>query len=268
MNKNQDPAHPSDGSIAPNGKPKIPLSPHNCNTDRAPHTDHRTPPPPLLLFRRRAPRLPSDLPHPLQPHSRRADLRRAQHLQGVKHEVRKLGAQEEEEKEARCGKAALLSGRDGKTDKLSGREGPERAARFRPPSRVRSPRREALPGGGGRLGRSLGRNPQQPARHARWLSARPGGRPTWGAPGATGASSPAAGAPRAAGRVLPRAPTPTQLEAGGRAGAGLRVGARGRRRRAGRKEGAARRPGRGAASGRTMWRRWRLMGARHHGGAQ
>lgn len=32
---------------------------------------------------------------------------------------------------------------------------------------------------------------------------------------------------------------------------------------------AARRPGRGAASGRTMWRRRRrLMGARHHGGAQ
>lgn len=79
---------------------------------------------------------------------------------------------------------------------------------------------------------------------------------------------PAAGARCAAGRVFPRAPTPPQLEAEGRAGAGLRVGVRGRRPRAGREGGAVRRPGRGAASGRTMWRRRRLMGARHHGGAQ
>lgn len=78
-----------------------------------------------------------------------------------------------------------------------------------------------------------------------------------------GGPGPRRGRPRAS-----RAPTPPQLEAEGRAGAGLRVGVRGRRPRAEREGGAARRPGRGAASGRTMWRRRRLMGARHHGGAQ
>lgn len=46
-------------------------------------------------------------------------------------------------------------------------------------------------------------------------------------------------------------------------------GSRSRRgARSGREEGRRERPARRAASGRTMWRRRRLMGARHHGGAQ
>lgn len=178
----------------------------------------------------------------------------------------------EEEKEVSYGEGALLSGKDCGTHKLSGREGAP-IARFISGNhpRVCSPPAEEAFTEKARFFQSHCKDPPttwQPRQVSQRAAAT--GRPPHVGRTRGGSEHPPRrpGAQCAAGRVLPRAPTPPQPQAQGRAAPGLRAGVRGRRPRAGRAGRAAPRPGRGAASGRTMWRRRRLMGARHHGGAQ
>lgn len=178
-----------------------------------------------------------------------------------------------EEKGCAMEEAPFCPAKTAEPTKLSGREGARSRGSFPvtiPGFAAPLPRKPLRPRLGGLL-RAIVKPLRHAGRRARFHSALPrrGGHPTWEVcPGPARASSRAAQARCAAGRVLPRAPTPPQLQAEGRVGAGLRVRVRGRRPQAGREAGAVRRPGRGAASGRTMWRRRRLMGARHHGGAQ
>lgn len=136
--------------------------------------------------------------------------------------------------------------------KLSGREGARPRGPFpvtspgvlqRPFAKKTLPERTRRPKGPWKpLQRSASGSDSSHARRARvWLPHV--GRAT------RGARSILAPAPR-------RYPAP-DLSSRSRRGAGSG-------REAGWREG----PGRRAASGRTMWRRRRLMGARHHGGAQ